>query len=64
VEKPYQEKQKIIENKIKISNKKELYKKVTLNKIEKIKSNSLLALNKEEEIKLENKKTLKLKQKI
>ena len=64
VEKPYQEKQEIIKNEIEVLNKKEIYKKVTLTKIEEKESESLLALNKEEKIELKNKEILKIKQNI
>jgi len=64
VEKPYQEKQEIIKNEIEVLNKKEIYKKVTLTKIEEKESESLLALNKEEKIELKNKEILRIKQNI
>ena len=64
VEKPYQEKQEIIEKELKNSNKKEIYKKITLTKIEEKESKSLLALNKEEKLKLQNSEILKIKQNI
>ena len=64
VEKPYQEKQEIIKNELQNSNKKEIYKKITLTKIKEKESKGLLALNKEEKIELKNKEILKIKQNI
>ena len=65
VEKPYQEKQEIIKKTIKSTEGfSPLQKKITLTKIEAKKSESLLALNKEEIKELQNKEILKIKQNI
>ena len=64
VEKPYQEKQEIIKKELQNSDKKEIYKKTTLTKIKEKESKSLLALTKEEKLKLQNSEILKIKQNI